>query len=106
MIVNLEMQKLLDELSVLEREEMTQLFNLAANDLGNELISFYYRCPELKTRGIIQEFLTLAGPVWLRKLLTKDTSPVVSSRGTFASLDDYLDLLSNSSESSSVVYEN
>jgi len=106
MIVSLEMQKLLDELSILEREEMTRLFNLAANDLGNELINFYYRCPESKTRGVIQEFLTLAGPVWLRKLLTKDTSPVVSSRGVFASLDDYLGLLSSNSESSSAVYEN
>ena len=106
MIINIEMQKLLDELSILEREEMTRLLNLAANDLGNELIKFYYRCTELKTRGVIQEFLTLAGPVWLRKLLTKDTSPVESSHGAFATLDDYLGLLSNSNESSSVVYEN
>ena len=106
MIVNLEMQKLLDELSVLEREEMTRLFNLAANDLGNELILLYYRRTESETRALIQQFLTLAGPVWLRKLMTKDVSRVLSSHGVFASLDDYLNLLVQNNESSSVVCEN
>lgn len=100
MIVNAQMQQLLDELSTLERNEMTRLFNLAANDLGNELITLYHSREDARTRELIKEFLTLAGPVWLRKLLLKDVTPVVSSRGVFASLDDYLNLLVNSSESS------
>ena len=99
MIVTTQMQELLEELSVIERNEMTRMINLSANDLGNELIVLYYSRTQLKTRQIIKEFLTLAGVVWLRKLLTKDTDPVVSSQGRFASLNDYISLLAANDES-------
>ena len=98
MVVNAKMQKILDELSLIERNEMTRCMNLAANDLGNELITLYYSDTSSRVKVLIKEFLTLAGVVWLRKLLTKDTSPVLSSRGVLAGLDDYLGLLAANDE--------
>lgn len=68
-------------------------FNASENMLGNQLIALYYQTSSIKTCELITEFMTEAGVVWLRKLLTKDTSPIASSKSEFASLDDYLGLL-------------
>ncbi|MCH2191161.1 MAG: hypothetical protein MK188_09580 [Gammaproteobacteria bacterium] len=93
MVVNEKMQKILHELSLVERNEISRCMNLAANDLGNELICLYYSDTTNEVRSLIKDFLTSAGVVWLRKLLTNDTSAIVSSRGELAGLDDYLVLL-------------
>ena len=57
--------------------------NLIQNDFiadqaGNELIQIYSNTENLKTRKLITNFMQEAGYIWLRKLLTRDTSPVYS----------------------------
>lgn len=57
--------------------------NLIQNDFiadqaGNELIQIYSNTENLKTRKLITNFMQEAGYTWLRKLLTRDTSPVYS----------------------------
>ena len=42
--------------------------------------------------------MTEAGVVWLRKLLTRDTDPIASTKTRFASMGDYMDLLSANDE--------
>jgi len=93
MRINTEMQTILEQLRLIEGRTIKRLMSLPANDLGNGLIDVYYKRKNLRTRELIREFLDQAGIVWLRKLLTRDTGPVVSSQGRFASLDEYLDLL-------------
>lgn len=98
MVVNGKMQSVLDELSLIERDEMIRCMNLAANDLGNELIKLHHSNSSEQVKRLIKEFLTMAGVVWLRKLLTNDTTQVQSSKGVFAGLDDYLGLLAANDE--------
>ncbi len=93
MRVSTEMQSILDELNRVERKAMSRLSTLSVNNLGVGLIELYYKRDNLHTRELIREFLSRAGVVWLRKLLTKDTSPIASSVTRFATLKDYVGLL-------------
>jgi len=93
MRINVEMQVILNELRDVEGRSVTKLIDLGPNDLGNELIKLYYARESLQTRELIRTFLDKAGIVWLRKLLTRDLNPVVSSERRFASLDEYIGLL-------------
>lgn len=77
--------------------------NVPANELGNRLIELYYNSSVLETRELITEFMTEAGVVWLRKLLTRDVSAVASSSSRFASMDDYLSLLSANDDASELL---
>ena len=45
-------------------------------EAGNELIQIYSETENLQTRELITKFMQEAGYTWLRKLLTRDTSPV------------------------------
>ena len=45
-------------------------------EAGNELIQIYSETENLQTRELITNFMQEAGYTWLRKLLTRDTSPV------------------------------
>lgn len=103
MKINTEMNRLLVQLQILEGRSIKKISKLPANELGNNLIKFYYRTDALMTRELIRDFLDLAGVVWLRKLLTNDTDTVVSSQACFASLDDYLDLLASNDDASDLV---
>lgn len=87
------MQQILERLYMEEGREISQLMGKSANELGNGLIELYYSRGNLMSRELIREFMRLAGVVWLRKLLTKDTGIVVSSESKFASLADYTQLL-------------
>ncbi len=93
MIVTTEMQDVLDELCIIEGSRISNFMHLPENELANKLIDVYYSQKSDRSGQLIREFMTKAGAVWLRKLLTKDTEPVVSSRGVFASLDEYVGLL-------------
>ncbi len=95
MRINIEMQVILNELITREGKPISALLDISVNELGNGLIKYYYQNQDIGTRELIRAFLTEAGSVWLRKLLTKDLSPIVSSRNKFASLDEYLSLLEN-----------
>jgi hypothetical protein len=93
MIVN---DAMVDALDAICRNESGQEFcdlDVSNNELGNRLIYLYYQTASISSRELITEFMSQAGVVWLRKLLTKDTAPIASSRSEFASMSDYLDLL-------------
>ena len=49
-----------------------------AAEAGNELIQIYSNTENLKIRQLITNFMEEAGHTWMRKLLTRDTSPVYS----------------------------
>ncbi len=93
MRINSRMQGMINELEQIEGGAIASLLDLPANDLGNKLIKLYYKRENLKTRELIRDFMSAAGVVWLRKLLTKDTAPISSSVAPFASLDEYISLV-------------
>jgi len=64
------LQKIVDQEPQYERNLIENDF--IADEAGNELIQIYSNTENLKTRHFMQE----AGYTWLRKLLTRDTSPV------------------------------
>lgn len=103
MRISTEMQFILDDLNRVERKSMSRLSDLSVNDLGIGLIELYYKRDSLLTRELIRDFLSRAGAVWLRKLLTKDTTPIASSATRFASLSDYVGLLAANDASSDLV---
>lgn len=87
---------MIDVLSVIRRKECAQVYaglSRSNPNLGNRLIKLFYQTSNVHTRELITEFMTLAGAVWLRKLLTRDTDDIASTQSRLASLDDYLGLL-------------
>lgn len=93
MIINDAMIVVLSSIRLNERGQRHVSLNAANKNIGNRLIKLYYQTPNIHTRELITEFMTQAGVVWLRKLLTKDTASIASTESRFASLDDYLSLL-------------
>ena len=93
MILNEAMVNALHSIRSIESHYTARQLNVTANKLGNRLIVLYYKTGRLETRELITQFMHQAGPVWLRKLLTRDLSEIASSEKRFASLDDYLGLL-------------
>lgn len=93
MILNEAMLDALHGIKRIESANNGKQLDVPANELGNRLIKLYYHTKILQTRELITEFMTQAGVVWLRKLLTKDVRPIASSSTRFASMDDYLSLL-------------
>jgi len=90
----------LQEIRRIESKNNGERLNVPANELGNRLIKLYYHTGFSETRELITEFMTEAGVVWLRKLLTKDVGPIASSDSQFASMSDYLSLLTANENSS------
>ena len=93
MIINQEMSQALYTIKQIESAYTSQQLTGSTNQLGNRLIVLYYKTANLTTRQLVTEFMTQAGVVWLRKLLTGDIRPIASSGGHFASMSDYLGLL-------------
>ena len=89
-------ESMVDNLHAIRRIESfknSQILNVPANELGNCLIDVYYATLNLETRELITDFMNDAGTVWMRKLLTRDTSQIESSKNKFASMIDYMDLI-------------
>ena len=93
MIINDEMVGVLYKIRCNESMEVRRDLNVRGNELANRLIHLYYQTDNINSHELIIEFMTQAGVVWLRKLLTKDTSPITSSDSELASLGDYIGLL-------------
>lgn len=94
-------ESMVDTLNAIQRIESTKIskiLDVPANELGNCLIDVYYSTANIKTRQLITSFMDEAGVVWLRKLLTRDTDKIASSKNTFASMSDYMSILASSDE--------
>ena len=87
------MVNLLSEIRRIETEEHLIELDRPEGELGNRLIDLYYATDNLQTRELITQFLKSAGFVWLRKLVTRDTSPAAAPDGVFASIQDFLGIL-------------
>jgi len=82
----------------IESSKISKILDVSSNELGNCLIDVYYGTNNLETRELITDFMNQAGVDWLRKLLTRDTSPVEHSKRSFASMNDYMGMLSANDE--------
>lgn len=80
MIVNSAMVAILRQILDAEPNYQESLTNenFLNNAAGIELIEIYANTEKLETRKLITNFMSEAGYTWLRKLLTRDTSPVYS----------------------------
>ena len=87
------MVDMLHEIRQIETVEHASIIDVPSDQLGNGLIDLYYESTNLHTRELVTALLEQAGFVWLRKLVSRDTSPVESPHGTIASLDDYMQFL-------------
>ena len=78
MIVNRTMVKIFRQILDVEPKYTKSLIenNFLTNDAGIELIEIYANTEKLETRKLITKFMQEAGDNWLRKLLTRDISPV------------------------------
>ncbi len=106
MILNEAMVNHLHEIRCIESTYTGKQLNVPANQLGNRLIVLYYKTKRLETRELITSFMTEAGVVWLRKLLTRDTSPIASTHTQFACMEDYLGLLAANDGASETYFLN
>lgn len=106
MILNEAMVDALHSIRNIESSRTSKQLNVPANELGNRLIVLYYKTHRLATRELITLFMAQAGVVWLRKLLTRDIAPIVSSPTRFASLTDYLGLLAANDDASESYFVN
>jgi len=88
MNLNTKMVELLAEIRHTEPIWKSRKLSVPESELGNTLIQFYYRTSNLKTRELITEFMSHAGFIWLKKLITKDTSPLAQVQ-YLSSLDEY-----------------
>jgi len=93
MILNEAMVEILRAIRRIEVPEISKMLDVPVPELGNCLIYVYCNTENLTTRELITEFMEEAGPVWVRKLMTRDMSKIASSPNVFASLDDYVELL-------------
>jgi len=105
MILNEAMVDALHSIRRIESPYTGKQLNVPANELGNRLIVLYYKTRKLETRELITEFMTEAGVVWLRKLITRDLGSIASSQSRFASLDDYLGLLAANDDASEAYFQ-
>jgi len=84
-------ENMVDNLYAIEEVEpqrVSTIMNQPLNELGNSLIEFYYATSNLEARKLITDFMNEAGIEWMRKLLTRDTSPV-ETRKDIASTNDF-----------------
>lgn len=105
-ILNETMVDALHSIREIESSRTGKQLNVPANELGNRLIVLYYKTRRLATRELITLFMTQAGVVWLRKLLTRDISPIASSPARFACLNDYLGLLAANDDAPDACFAN
>lgn len=98
MILSEKMVDTLHEIRRIETNKISRILNVPAAELGNCMIDLYYSTSRLETRTLIADFMHQAGVVWMRKLLTRDTSPIASTQTRFATLNDYVELLAANDE--------
>jgi len=82
----------------IESSKISKILDVPANQLGNCLIKVYYSSANLETRQLITDFMNEAGVVWMRKLLTRDTSKIENSKSDFASMTDYMGMMAANDE--------
>lgn len=99
MMLTEQMSDVLDEVRRIEGGRVSRILSVPVGELGNRLIDVYYISSSLATRELIKDFMNQAGVVWMRKLLTRDTSPIASTATQFATLNDYMSLLVANDES-------
>ena len=75
------MLELLNKIRSIEPSRKTRGLDIADDEIGNQLIDFYYQTSALETRSLIREFMEHAGFIWVKKLITKDTNPVDEFEG-------------------------
>lgn len=97
MILSETMVDTLHAIRRIESTEISKILDVPVAELGNCLIRVYCKTSNVLTRELITDFMQQAGVVWTRKLLTRDTAPVISTISKvdqhFATLSDYVGLL-------------
>lgn len=88
MNINHTMSDLLNEIKTIEPRRKVRRLNVPVDEIGNQLIDYYYQTPSLETRALIRDFMEQAGFHWLKKLITRDTGSVDQFIG-LTSLEDY-----------------
>jgi len=86
------MVDILHEIRRAEPQRKTRCLDVPVSQLGFRMIDLYYSTSNIRSRKLIMDFMQRAGFNWLRKLIMRDTSPMVSV-AIFASLDDYVRLI-------------
>jgi len=76
-----------------ERRKLVRQLDVPSNEIGNSLIEVYYQTDNLRTRELIMEFMHQAGVQWMRKLITRDTTPLNETQLKLTSLDSYVNLI-------------
>ncbi|MBT8114458.1 MAG: hypothetical protein KJP04_03715 [Arenicella sp.] len=89
------MLQTLNEIRNIEPLERVDELDVPDTELGNKLIELYYHSDNSRTQKLITVFMKSAGIIWLRKLVTRDTTPTAAPDGTFASLTDYIGMLAD-----------
>ena len=92
MILSETMVHTLDAIQRNESSKNVEILKNPSKELGYCLISVYYNTSNLKTRELITSFMSEAGFIWLRKLLTRDTGR--NSKAGVATVNDYITKLS------------
>jgi len=93
MTLNEKMVNTLHAIRRIEGAKVSKMLNVSSKQLGNKMIEVYYYSGNLYTRELITQFMTDAGAVWLRKLLTRDTAKIESTQAPFATISDYINLV-------------
>ena len=88
MVLSENMVENLYAIEEVEPQQASIIMNLPLNELGNSLIDVYYGTSNLEARKLITDFMNEAGIEWMRKLLTRDTSPVETSKAEAVSVYD------------------
>lgn len=82
----------LREIKQIEPSRKTNKLDVSMKKLGISLIDLYYSTKNIRTRELIMSFMNDAGYHWLRKLVTRDTSPLTTDMN-ISSLEDYVHLI-------------
>lgn len=88
----------------IESKKVSTVIELPLEELGNSLIDVYYSTTNLDARKLITDFMNEAGVEWMRKLLTRDTSPVKSSKTRVASVYAFTSLEAANDDVLSISY--
>lgn len=81
----------LHQICEIEPAKKTRRLNVPVTDLGVRMIQLYYDTRNVLTRELIMSFMQHAGFHWVRKLVTRDTSPMLHV--VMASIDDYVNIM-------------
>jgi len=102
MILSESMVENLYAIEEFEPKQVSPIIDLPLSELGNSLIDVYYGTSNLEARKLITDFMNEAGVEWMRKLLTRDTSPVESSTQRVTPLSNFASLVAANDDHFSV----